>query len=148
MKCEDQLEQYTILIQEVLKDLNLDYTLEYILENFMSIILAKEEKRIRIAAVLKIDTKKTKRIDIKKTKRIYIKTISFKDSDTALANIEIITKSGMLVQLYRSIKILQELESLKFGLEGNNTQLKLNGKIFYEELGFITGEDYYEEQNL
>lgn len=129
MTCEDHLKKKTALIKKVIEELNLDYSLEYILENFKSIVIATESKRVRMAAVV--------RVDEKKTKRIYIKTIAFKNSEEATEKFGDITKCSIFVQLYRSIKILNELVQLDKGLKMNNSQLIYNGINHYKELGSI-----------
>lgn len=126
MTCEENLKIKTKLIKEVIKDLELDYSLDYILENFKSIVIAIEEKRTRLAAVVKVDDKKTK--------RLYIKTVTYKNKNDKEKTREVV-KCSIFVSLYRSIKLLKELRELENGLTLNNTQLLYNDLGYYKELG-------------
>jgi hypothetical protein len=125
LTCKDLLDKYINVINKVIKDLELEYNLDYMLENFKSIILVVETKRTRIAAVQQIDEKKTK--------RIYIKVISNKlEADE---KIELAQKSQIFITLYRSIKNLKELEQAEQDLKNINGQLLYSGKSYYKELG-------------
>lgn len=125
LTCKDLLDKYINVINKVIKDLELEYNLDYMLENFKSIILVVETTRTRIAAVQQIDEKKTK--------RIYIKVISNKlEADE---KIELAQKSQLFITLYRSIKNLKELEQAEQDLKNINGQLLYSGKSYYKELG-------------
>ena len=124
MTCYELLEKNTLLIKKLLKDLKIDYTLEYMLINFKSLILAVEAKRSRIAAVAIVDEKKTK--------RVYIKTAVHKEFETT--NEELI-KCNMLIGLYKSIKNLNELEQIEKDLKISNSTLLYEGMNYYKEIG-------------
>jgi len=117
MTCKDKLIENTKLINTIIKELNIEYSLEYMIENFKSIVLAVEKKRIRIAAVVKTEDKKTK--------RIYIKTIS----SNKLTEQEMSTQSSkcsIFIQLYRSINNLYDLIEIDIKLKTLNSELLRN----------------------
>jgi len=107
------------LINELCQELEIEYELDFMLNNFKSIIMSREATRIRIIGVLKVDKKKTKRVQIK--------TISKK-----LKNIdEMVLRLSVFVSLFRQIKAVKEIEKIEEGLKLANLQLVHNVDYSY-----------------
>jgi len=109
------LSRDTKLIKELIKELEIEYDLDFMLKNFKSMFISIEQNRTRAIAVMQIDDKKTKRVQIK--------TISYK-----LENKEELTyRLSFLVQLFRQIKSIKEIQDIEVGLKSINEQLIYNG---------------------
>ena len=112
---KDILNRDTKLINELIKELEIEYDLTFMLKNFKSMFISVEQNRTRAIAVMQIDDKKTKRVQIK--------TISYK-----LENKEELTyRLSFLVQLFRQIKSIKEVEEREIDLKSINEQLLYHG---------------------
>lgn len=110
------------LINVLIKEFNIEYELDFMLDNFKSMFLSIEKNRTRVIAVEKIDEKKTKRVQVK--------TISSK-----LENRKNLTfRLSVFVSLFRQIKLMKEVEEIEEGLKLVNQQLLYNGYSHFKDL--------------
>jgi hypothetical protein len=109
------------LINELSKELEIEYELDFMLNNFKSMFMSIEATRTRVIGVLKIDEKKTKRIQIK--------TVSHKLKNKE----EIVLRLSVFISMFRQIKAIKEIEEIEKGLKLVNMQLLYNDYSYFKE---------------
>jgi hypothetical protein len=110
------------LIEVLIKELEIDYKLDFMLDKFKSMFLSVESTRSRAIAVFEIDNKKTKRIQVK--------TISSKSENKE----ELIYKLSIFISLFRQLKSFKDIENLEKDLKIVNQQLLYNDYGYFKEI--------------
>jgi vacuolar-type H+-ATPase catalytic subunit A/Vma1 len=125
MNIENMVIRNKKVLLQIIEDLNIKFTLDYMLDNFKSIINSKnvnksKNPRFRIIAVEQINDNKTKRT------QVYSISVSTLPTDDALKQ-EIFGKMNIFCSLFKQLKLISDIENEENNIKESNQMILIFG---------------------